>query len=379
MTVGYVDLGEAGLDAPAPVALPAELVEADARYHVLLAELPIAHYLSPANIAEARAAFTAGAEAPPFTYHPARWADDAIAALGALRIPRAHPLGAELAAAVAETRLIALALRDRTPERFHALNVGMGWHVDPRDLADTPQNIRSPERATVSSAEMANVLRRALASRGLRGWTVNQDRSMAARVSVDPSTRGIRIAADARFRPSERVGLIAHELDVHVRRSVNGAAQPLQLFSTGLARYTPAEEGLAVTAEGHVGALDPTFEARQKVVTAAVALARTAGFREVYDAVARVVGPARAWGITIRVKRGLARPGEPGVYARDVVYLQGHRAVAARLAADPAGTLRALYVGKVGLHHPVADWIAAGWVRPMPVPDLWTRYSSRKS
>ena len=30
-----------------------------------------------------------------------------------------------------------------------------------------------------------------------------------------------------------------------------------------------------------------------------------------------------------------------------------------------------LYVGKVGVDDPVEDWIAAGWVKPAPVPSIW--------
>ena len=73
--------------------------------------------------------------------------------------------------------------------------------------------------------------------------------------------------------------------------------------------------------------------------------------------------------MALRVKRGLADPGGPGAYAKDGVYLSGWRRVRAWLA--DGGDIGLLYVGKVGLEHPVADWLARGWVRTGPVPKLW--------
>ena len=47
----------------------------------------------------------------------------------------------------------------------------------------------------------------------------------------------------------------------------------------------------------------------------------------------------------------------------------GWRRVRAWLAQS--GDLGWLYVGKVGVEHPVGDWLARGWVRTGPVPKLW--------
>ena len=81
------------------------------------------------------------------------------------------------------------------------------------------------------------------------------------------------------------------------------------------------------------------------------------------------LGADAAWTIAVRVKRGLAMPGEPGTFAKDAVYHTGYAALREWLAAG--GELKQLYVGKVALSHPVAQWIEAGWVYPGVLPPLW--------
>ena len=57
------------------------------------------------------------------------------------------------------------------------------------------------------------------------------------------------------------------------------------------------------------------------------------------------------------------------MYAKDSVYLTGRNRVRAWL--DNGGDVSRLYVGKVSIDHPVAEWMAQGWVKPQPVPKLW--------
>ncbi|MFZ5479753.1 MAG: tyrosine/phenylalanine carboxypeptidase domain-containing protein [Myxococcota bacterium] len=348
-------------------ALPDELREADARYHALLASIRFSRHLNPANAQEARVAFEGGREAPPFEYHPTPWADDAIATLDGLRIPREHPLGVELAAAVAETRQLTVALRHRRAEDFEALATLCDWW--PEDHVEEDVLPARPGPLAYSAEDMFHTLAEALGARGLSAWEVRWDPVMASRVLVDASKREVRVNPAARFRAEDLVGLVAHEIDVHVARGAAGEAQPLKLFSTGLARAGLAEEGLAILAEERAGTLSASFVTRQALVAGAIRRARDVGFRELYDWLASQGGAGSAWGIALRVKRGLGRPEAPGVFAKDAVYLRGWRGVRAYLAQG--GELAALYVGKVGLHHPVGDWIAEGWVRPGEVPAFW--------
>lgn len=350
-------------------SLPPELVEADARLHRLLTAIRFSRHLNPLNVGEARAVFARGAEVPPFRYAPADWAGDALAELDALRIPGAHPLGAELKAAAEEVRAWVVALRDRTAEAFDALAAVCGW----APAADGPEvdegAVASRDTPFVPVEALEAALRAALRQRGLRDWTVHADAVMSSRVLVDAARREVRVNPAARFRAGDADALVAHEIDVHVTRGENGRAQALSLFETGLAGNLPTEEGLALVAEQRAAGLPRGFLARQRRLAVAIADAGQVGFRELYEGLAAELGAATAWNIALRVKRGLADPGAPGVYAKDAVYLSGWLAVRRWLAEG--GDIADLYVGKVGLQHPVAEWRRAGWVGTGRVPALW--------
>ena len=129
-----------------------------------------------------------------------------------------------------------------------------------------------------------------------------------------------------------------------------------------------------MVAEETSGTESPGVLQRQSIVVKAINLARTMGFRELYETLTHEVGSGLAWGICLRVKRGLSRPDQPGVYAKDSVYLSGRNAV--REWLDDGGDIRKLYVGKVSIHDPVDEWISQGWVNMQPIPTFWTDQTS---
>lgn len=369
-----------------PEELPGELIEADAAYQRLLEGVAFSRHLNPVNAPAARQAFLRGAEAPPLLYDAPLWAGEALALLRGLVIPRSHPLGAELARAAEETALLVEALRDRTAEAFAALSAACGWGPLIEDLPDPGPDAAWPGGA--DAAGMRALLEEALIARGAAGWRVEPDPVMASRVLVDGAKRLLRIHPGARFSGADCVGLIAHEIDVHVMRAVAGERQPLHLFRTGLPGAGFAEEGLAIFAEEVAGTLPRRFAHRQRLLHEAIARAETQGFREIYAWLEGQAGPDYAWGACLRIKRGLRSPGGPGCYAKDCVYLRGYRRVRGLLLGDPhaaragamekralgAGALArldGLYVGKVGLDHPVGAWVAAGWVAAGRAPAFW--------
>ena len=381
--------------------LPDELLAADAALHRIHGQIRPTAHLNPLNVVEARAAFFRGAEAPPFRYAPTTWADDALDALGRISFPRAHPLGHELAEAAADTAALVVALRDRTAEAFDAASERGGWLLlvddDPALLARTvvgaggypppatPPGSNVPSHpapraasptapdplARIPHALFRRTLAQALADATGGTWRLVDDPVMSARVLVDAVRREVLLAPHAQFRARDLAALVAHEIDVHVRRAEGGRRQSLHLFETGFHRSLVAEEGLALLAEHTVSGLPEGFEDRHAEVRRAAHRAREVGFRALWETLAPTFGQEGAFNVALRLKRGLADPGEPGVYAKDTVYGIGYRAV--RDWHGGGGDLGGLYVGKVGLHHPVADWIAAGWVRaPDPAP-AWVR------
>jgi hypothetical protein len=363
------------------VDLPEELLEADAQLQALQARILGAAHLNPVNVPAARAAFESGAETPPFRYATAIWAPDALEALRRIVVPREHPLGGALAEVIAEVEAQVRALRDRTPQAFEDLADRCGWWPSSRGLEGAlpllpPARPESGDDAPLPPEAMCAQLQRALTDRGHAGWNVLDDPVMSARILVDVPRKTLRVAPHATFRARDVRALVAHEVDVHVQRAVNGARQPLRIFETGLARVHAVEEGLALMAELQVGALDARALERQRWVLRAVVLARSVGFRELHTALREPLGPHVAWAVALRVKRGLARPDLPGVYAKDTVYLEGFLRV--HEALEAGFPLELLYAGKVGLDSQVRAWREAGWITPGRVPRLWAGEALRR-
>lgn len=351
--------------------LPPSLLHADRALHALYERVHFSRHLNPLNGAQARQAFREGRHAPPFSYRPADWADDELRMLDGLRPPLDHPLGQMLAQAIQGSRLFILALRDRTPEAFDALARSADWYPDEAllEAARGEQRGRDGAPFDVPATQMVSALRDGLKRRGLAGWRVEEDAVMSARVLVDGAKHLLKVSPRARFRRRDVQRLIVHEVEVHAVRSANGSRQPLLIFSTGLPGSLETEEGLALVAEERAGTASPGTAWRQGVVTRAVQWAREMGFRELHARITEVAGSGLAWGVSERLKRGLARPDLPGVYAKDVVYYKGSRRVRSWLAAG--NPVELLYVGKVGLDDPVQRWVEDGLLTLQPVPPVF--------
>ena len=349
-------------------AIPPRILQVDRELHALYERVPFSRFLNPLNAREARRAFRAGAEVPPLRYHEATWADRELDLLDSLHPPEDHPLGQILAKAIYGTSLFIVALRDRTRDAFDALATHSAWYPDSETLvaARSEEPTRDNTPFALSARDMTAALQDALRERGLADWRIEADPVMSARVLVDGAKRLLRVSPAATFRERDIARLIVHEVEVHAIRSANGRNQPLRIFSTGLPGSLETEEGLALYAEELSGSSSPGTAWRQGVVVQAVDWARRMGFRELYEAIADTAGPGLAWGVSERLKRGLADPGSPGVYAKDIVYYRGHRKV--KEWVEAGNPVSHLYVGKVGVEDPVAEWLDAGLITPQPVP-----------
>ncbi len=346
------------------------MLRADAALYAVLERVAFSRYLNPTNVTEARKAFRAGAKSPPFTYQTLDQADEILKELDKAEAPRDHPAGTLVGECFDGARRLVHALRDRSPAAFDQMNQAAGWYPTPDLLNQTHEAAaQSPAPMEVTAEMMIAHFEVSIEERELSGWVVEADPVMSARVLVDGAKRVIRVRPSARFRTRDLDRLVVHELDVHAQRSLNGRAQALHCFATGLPGSLATEEGLAMVAEEVSGTASPGVLSRQLEVVRAIDHGRTAGFQEVHDALSERVGPGLAWGISLRIKRGLEDPSLPGVYAKDSVYLAGRTLVRAWL--DDGGDISELYVGKVGLHHPVTEWMAEGWVTPQRVPSFW--------
>lgn len=349
--------------------IPDEVREVDEALFAANLAIDPAHLLNPVNVGEAQAAFFAGSEQPPFRYGSSEKLPEWQARLRAMPVPSLHPFGALLKEALQSFEAMADALHHRTAEHFDRWAALEGWERGDPSAPVTARQTGSEPEPMLGAAGMRQALEAAIHARKLTGWQVQWDEIMSARVLVESTQQQIRVNPRATFRQSDVRRLVAHEIDVHVTRSQNGKRQPLLLFSTGLPGNLQTEEGLAVSAEEQVGALVPGAMERQAQIRTAILRAREMGFRALWEELRPQYGSQGAFTVALRIKRGLADPGSPGVYAKDAVYGLGWATV--QRWRRNGGDLRHLYVGKVAVHHPVADWLEEGLIAPGPVPELW--------
>ena len=350
--------------------IPSSVIKADRQVDHLLQTVSFSQYLNPINAEEARQRFLHKGEPPPFAYNPLVDADQYLFDLDAIAPTERHPLSKLLQQKIEDLKLLIVALRDRTPKAFDALAERNDWYPQAEDLnIEIPIQLAETSPSVHSAQELIARLKRALRERNLYEWGIVEDSVMSARVLVDGAKKILRVHPDARFRKNDLERLVVHEIDVHAMRSHCGERQPLRCFSTGLSLSLKTEEGLAMLAEEKTRLLSPNSLQRQQDVVRAIHWGRSLGFRDLYTRLRNQCSPSLAWAICQRIKRGLKDAEQPGVYAKDSVYLRGWKSVRDWIAQG--GDIDLLYVGKVGIHHPIEDWIAQGWLTPQRAPLFW--------
>ena len=159
--------------------------------------------------------------------------------------------------------------------------------------------------------------------------------------------------------------------------TVNGQAQPLDMFVLGFAGYTRTQEGLAAY---NVESQHPElfhrparFWSRNAI---AVDTARTASFREVFEYMKELrFNDHFSFGVAAKVKRGLIDTSQHGGFTKDYVYLAGRRDVINHVATG--GKLSDLYIGKILLSDLPLLQDQAWLVPPATLPGFLTVSKSR--
>lgn len=188
----------------------------------------------------------------------------------------------------------------------------------------------------------------AIAARDLIGSYSRKDAFFDARVEVRDDISGLMVSGNkllvgsaTAMQAARLDALLAHEVSTHLLTYVNGAAQGLSIFRSGLANYEGIQEGLGVFAEWAVGGLSYT---RLRLIAARVvavdAMQRGSDFMETYRLLRRDFGfsIAGAFGIATRVHRS-------GGLAKDAIYLEGFRAIVGHVASG--GPLAPFWLGKI--------------------------------
>jgi uncharacterized protein (TIGR02421 family) len=200
-----------------------------------------------------------------------------------------------------------------------------------------------------------------------RGFPTNVSIRDDIMAGIMVSGGAVRVSSHVRVRESRVAALLHHEIGTHVLTWYNGLAQPIRQFSTGLAHYDSLQEGLGVLAELATGGLPA---ARLRTLAARVLAARHVvegdSFVGTYRSLVTERGlTARAAFLTVlRAFRG-------GGLTKDIVYLQGLRALLAHLGDHE--DFDTLYLGKFALRQfsAVKALLAQGAIEPAIARPRW--------
>ncbi|MBB1471861.1 DUF1704 domain-containing protein [Luteimonas sp. MC1782] len=188
------------------------------------------------------------------------------------------------------------------------------------------------------------------------------------------SGRSVLVSTATRMRRWRLDALLQHEIGVHVLTCVNGGAQGLSIFGSGLAGYEGIQEGLGVFAEFLVGGLG---RSRLRLLAARVvvvdAMLDGAGFVDCDRMLCRDHGFGARAAFTV-----VARVFRSGGLAKDAIYLRGLNEVFAWVAGGKP--LDAFWTGKIAASHvPVVDELRARGIlrEPAVLPEFLSRPEAR--
>ena len=209
------------------------------------------------------------------------------------------------------------------------------------------QGYTFPEE-TVTPDEMASILREDMENRKIP-WKCVLSGKIVPKITVSGKDSTIYINSGVNYTAEEVQRLKVHEIQVHVFRGANGAAQPFGIFREGLAGYDETEEGLAMISEDIAGCLK--IDRRQEKLYAGRAVCvdycMNGTFYETFTRLREFFPDYLAYRLAERGKRGLRDTSQKGGFTKGFHYISGW--IKVRKYVEEDGDLSILYVGKIGL------------------------------
>jgi alpha-L-glutamate ligase-like protein len=145
----------------------------------------------------------------------------------------------------------------------------------------------------------------------------------------------------------EMRSIIAHEIEGHYLRKINGRKSPFSIMSRGAARYIETDEGIAIYNQNRF--ITPQdkkyYSIYERYYFTGYALKHS--YRRLIKHLAEFYDDdyERVFAYMLRLKRGFVDPSREGVFMKDVVYVNGFLSVEAYLTAW--GSLEDLYIWKL--------------------------------
>lgn len=180
---------------------------------------------------------------------------------------------------------------------------------------------------------------------GIRTRLIEKDAT--ARFTMKGDSLIIRKGASVGKR--ELRSIVAHEIEWHYLRRVNGKLSKYSIFSRGTAGYVSTEEGIAIYNQTRfISKQDKKYYSIFERYFF-VQYARKHSYRRLISKLAEFYNEdyERVFHYMLRLKRGFQDPSKTGIFMKDVVYTNGYLAVRAYL--DNGGDLKDLYMWKIGL------------------------------
>ncbi len=157
------------------------------------------------------------------------------------------------------------------------------------------------------------------------------------------------------FRRGSTVGkremrsIIAHEIEGHYLRKVNGRKSEFSILARGTARYIETDEGIAIYNQNRF--ITPADKKYYSIFERYyfVGYALKHSYRRLIKHLAEFYDDdyERVFAYMLRLKRWFVDPSKEGVFMKDVVYVNGFLSVESYL--ENGGTLESLYAGKFHL------------------------------
>lgn len=240
-----------------------------------------------------------------------------------------------------------LSRKPNTEEQTEAINQilslvdGYQFALGDVDRSVLPEVEKDSEKIG-SAEEAAEVLQNALRGIEADNWQVLVDSENGiSNFSVSQEHELVRVPATDKIQKrgltaTKLQGLVEHEINTHVARRVNGERSKLQLLGLGLDRYVAGEEGVATYREQQVTGAE---EFAGVPYYFALSLAKgydgqKRDFRGVFE-VMKLYYTAKgakdaetsAWNSCVRIFRGTTCKTPGTVFAKDLAYLSGNKAV----------------------------------------------------
>ena len=168
--------------------------------------------------------------------------------------------------------------------------------------------------------------------------------------------------------------IVAHEIEWHYLRKVNGKLSKYAIFSRGTAGYIETEEGIAIYNQSRFltkydrkfySIFERYFFIQYTLKHSYRRLIKK--LREYYDD-----DYEKVFTYMLRLKRGFEDPSKTGVFMKDVVYTNGYLAVSNYI--DMWGDLKDLYKGKINLDD--LEEIEQSRMMDIPISDIKTPFFS---